>query len=121
MVNHSNSKKARSGSTTRRDGSDAMRSAFVREIERLRIGEVSSYGEIAERAGYPRRHRAVGQLLSASFDSLPWWRVVYADGHLPPINPTLQSTRLIEEGVIIDGTRVTDAPHGSFADGSKND
>ncbi|MEM6979659.1 MAG: MGMT family protein, partial [Planctomycetota bacterium] len=51
-----------------------MREAFCVAITSLRRGEVSSYGEIAARAGYPRRHRAVGQLLSVSFDALPWWR-----------------------------------------------
>ncbi|MEM6362848.1 MAG: MGMT family protein [Planctomycetota bacterium] len=97
------------------DGADdPMREAFCVAITSLRRGEVSSYGEIAARAGYPRRHRAVGQLLSVSFDALPWWRVVYASGDLPPVNPGLQEQRLIEEGVTMHRGRVIDAPFGSF-------
>ena len=91
-----------------------MRLAFVRVIEALRPGEVTTYADVAADAGYPRRHRAVGQLLSVSFDALPWWRVIYASGHLPPVNPGLQEQRLIEEGVTIEKLRVVDAPHGRF-------
>lgn len=93
---------------------DPMRLAFVRVIEGLRPGEVTTYADVAADAGYPRRHRAVGQLLSISFDALPWWRVIYASGHLPPVNPGLQEQRLIEEGVTIVKLRVIDAPHGRF-------
>ena len=91
-----------------------MRRAFVRTIERLRPGEVSTYGSVAEKSGYPRRHRAVGQLLSISMDALPWWRIVYSDGRLPPCNPSLQEQRLIEEGVTVTQLQVTNAPLGRF-------
>ena len=93
-----------------------MWAAITRRLERLRPGEVQSYGSIAMQAGYPRRHRAVGQLLSTAVDSLPWWRVVYSSGHLPPVNPTLQATRLHDEGVIIQGTRVVRSVSGQFAE-----
>jgi methylated-DNA-protein-cysteine methyltransferase-like protein len=96
-----------------------MRAAFVRTIEKLRPGEVVSYGDVAARAGYPRRHRAVGQLLGASFDALPWWRVVYNDGRLPPVNPSLQEQRLLEEGVTMKRMRVVESPLGRFASSSK--
>lgn len=93
---------------------DPMRHAMRLVIERLRPGEVTSYGCVAHDAGYPRRHRVVGQLLSVSADSLPWWRVVYNDGRLPPFNPTLQERKLIEEGVRLERFRVVDAPLGKF-------
>lgn len=92
-----------------------MRLAFVRVIEALRPGEVTTYADVAADAGYPRRHRAVGQLLSVSFDALPWWRVIYASGHLPPVNPGLQEQRLMEEGVTIKNFKVIDAPYGRFS------
>lgn len=92
-----------------------MRAAMVRVIEALAPGEVSTYGEIASRSGYPRRHRVVGQLLSVSLDALPWWRVVYADGRLPPVNPTLQETKLVSEGVSVERFRVIQAPRGLFS------
>lgn len=91
-----------------------MRMAFVRVIEALRPGEVSTYAEVAARAGYPRRHRAVGQLLGACVDALPWWRVVYHSGHLPPVNPSLQEQRLVEEGVELVRLKVVNAPWGRF-------
>jgi methylated-DNA-protein-cysteine methyltransferase-like protein len=105
--------------TERDQQTDPMRSAFVQAIEALKPGEVVSYGDVAARAGYPRRHRAVGQLLGASFDALPWWRVVYNDGRLPPVNPTLQEQRLIEEGVTMKRMRVVQSPLGRFASSSK--
>lgn len=92
-----------------------MRDAFVRVVQTLKRGEVVSYGDVALRAGYPNRHRAVGQLLSVSVDALPWWRVVYASGHLPPCHPTLQEQRLVEEGVELKQLRVISSPHGRFA------
>lgn len=101
--------------TARESETDPMRAAFVRTIEGLRPGEVVSYGDVAARAGYPRRHRAVGQLLGASFDALPWWRVVYNDGRLPPVNPSLQEQRLLEEGVTMKRMRVVKSPLGRFA------
>jgi methylated-DNA-protein-cysteine methyltransferase-like protein len=93
---------------------DPMRLAFVRVIEELGIGEVTTYADVAQDAGYPRRHRAVGQLLSLNFDTLPWWRVVYRSGHLPPVNPGLQEERLREEGVTLERQKVIDAPRGRF-------
>ncbi|WP_168566993.1 MGMT family protein [Crateriforma spongiae] len=93
-----------------------MWAAFAKAVEGLRPGEVVSYGDIALAAGYPRRHRAVGTLLRQSLDALPWWRVVYSSGHLPPVNPTLQASRLMDEGVQISGLKVTRSPLGRFAE-----
>ncbi|MEM1226057.1 MAG: MGMT family protein [Planctomycetota bacterium] len=104
--------------TTRRlrmlESGDAMRVAFTSVMESLAVGEVTTYAEVAERAGYPRRHRAVGQFLSVNADALPWWRVVYASGHLPPCNPGLQEQRLADEGVTLLRQRVVDSPQGRF-------
>ncbi len=99
--------------------SDAMRLAFCRVIESLAAGEVTSYGDVARQAGYPRRHRAVGSLLSVSHDVLPWWRVVYNDGRLPPVNPGLQEERLAEEGVTVTRGKVVAAPRGKFNTASR--
>ncbi|MEM9365087.1 MAG: MGMT family protein [Planctomycetota bacterium] len=95
--------------------SDKMWEAIANAVRDLSAGEVVSYGEIAARAGYPRRHRAVGQLLKISVDALPWWRVVYADGRLPPCNPGLQEERLVDEGVQLQRLKVIKSPKGCFA------
>lgn len=52
----------------------------VRAIPR---GEVASYGEVARRAGLPRRARLVARVLSHNDDrALPWHRVVRSDGRI---------------------------------------
>jgi methylated-DNA-protein-cysteine methyltransferase-like protein len=83
-------------------------------VGKLRRGEVVSFGDIAAAAGRPNASRAAGQMLSQSTDTLPWWRVVYSDGHLPPCNPSVQSERLIDEGVTLKGFRVVSSPLGRF-------
>ena len=77
-------------------------------------GEVTTYGDVAEVAGYPRNARLVGRILRVS-DDLPWWRVVGAGGHLRAHDPALQNGLLREEGVLVRDERVLDAPIGRFA------
>lgn len=84
-------------------------------VLRLGEGEVISYGDVAERAGQPGAARAAGSVLADSLDTLPWWRVVYGDGHLPACNPGLQAERLADEGVHLKGFRVIRSPRGRFA------
>ena len=67
---------------------DAVTTAVLNLME----GEVVSFGDIAGKAGHPR---AAGAILSKSGDNLPWWRVVYANGHLPPCHPRPQTERLM--------------------------
>lgn len=71
----------------------------------LRAGEVATYGEIAEEAGFPGAARAVGNLLAAS-DDLPWWRVVRADGRLGSTKPDEQERLLRGEGLTVHLRRV---------------
>lgn len=50
-------------------------------------GRVLSYGQVAAIAG-SRAARAVGKFMAHSDGSLPWWRVVRADGTIPePLAP----------------------------------
>ncbi len=74
-------------------------------VARLRPGEVATYGEIAEEAGYPRAARAVGGVLARS-DGVPWWRVVASTGRLVPGHEREQARRLRNEGVRLAGGRV---------------
>jgi methylated-DNA-protein-cysteine methyltransferase-like protein len=74
-------------------------------IKRLRRGQLASYGEIAEEAGFPGAARAVGGVLSRN-DGLPWWRVIRADGRLVSPNRKEQARLLKKEGVRIDRSRV---------------
>ena len=69
-------------------------------VTRLRPGDVVTYGEIAEEAGYPAAARAVGGVMARS-EGLPWWRVVTSTGRLVPGHEAEQRRRLAAEGVIL--------------------
>lgn len=92
-----------------------LRMAIESVVDQLREGEVLSYGDVAAKAGYPGAARAAGKVLGNLPETLPWWRVVYGNGHLPPCNPSLQAERLAGEGVVLQGFRVIHAPIGRFA------
>lgn len=78
-------------------------------------GEVTTYGDVAAVAGYPRQARLVGRILATTEVEVPWWRVVAAGGALRAGDPVLQARLLREEGVVVRGERVRDAPIGRFA------
>jgi methylated-DNA-protein-cysteine methyltransferase-like protein len=81
-----------------------FRAAVEAAIASLERGEVVSYGEIAEQAGYPGAARAVGAVLRDASPGLAWWRVVAADGRLVSPSATEQAARLRAEGVrVVDG------------------
>ena len=71
-------------------------------LERLRPGEVVTYGEVAAEAGHPGAARAVGAHLARSGDTCAWWRVVAASGRLVPGLETEHARRLRAEGVDVD-------------------
>jgi len=80
---------------------------FSEEVSRvllqLESGEVISYGEVAEEAGFPGAARAVGNLVRST-PGLPWWRVVAKTGRLAPGKEQRQAEILRGEGVtVVDG------------------
>jgi methylated-DNA-protein-cysteine methyltransferase-like protein len=72
-------------------------------VATLAPGEVVSYGEVADQAGFPGAARAVGAILAhpATGLSLPWWRVVTASGRLVPGYEKEHARRLRAEGVTV--------------------
>jgi len=74
-------------------------------LMRLEPGEVLSYGEVAEEAGFPGAARAVGNLVRTT-PGLPWWRVVARSGRLAPGHEQRQAELLRAEGVTITNGRV---------------
>lgn len=74
-------------------------------LMRLEPGEVVSYGEVAEEAGFPGAARAVGNLVRTT-PGLPWWRVVARSGRLAPGHEQRQAELLRSEGVTITNGRV---------------
>lgn len=80
--------------------------AVVEVLAGLEPGDVLTYGEVADEAGFPGAARAVGSLLRRSGADLPWWRVVGAGGYLRTPNPGRQAELLAAEGVLVLGSRV---------------
>ena len=91
-----------------------MEERFLAVIVALGEGEVVSYGDVAEDAGFPGRSRAVGALLSHTPIEVPWWRVVRSDGRLATPPTAGQAALLRGEGVILRGDRVVQSPAGRF-------
>ena len=110
-MNHHHYSRQVSTASTATDPQTPLQEALSVAITELSEGEVVSFGDIAKRAGHPR---AAGAVLANSADTLPWWRIVYSDGHLPPCNPSLQAERLASEGVQLKGFRVLESPLGRF-------
>lgn len=80
--------------------------AVLAVLTSLEPGEVVSYGEVAEQAGFPRAARAVGSLLRTTAAEVPWWRVVGSGGHLRAPDRLRQAELLRAEGVWVEGLQV---------------
>jgi methylated-DNA-protein-cysteine methyltransferase related protein len=84
-------------------------------IRALRPGEVTTYGDVADTAGYPKRSRLVGHILATTDVDVPWWRVVNAAGRLRASDRREQAALLRAEDVTVRDDRVLDAPSGRFS------
>ena len=65
-------------------------------VERIPSGRVTTYGAIAEVVGGGPRQ--VGSVMSRHGGPVPWWRVVRADGSLPPSHEGEARQAYLEEG-----------------------
>ena len=85
-----------------------FRAAVLRLVRRIPRGRLSTYGQIAAMAGFPRRPRQVGMILKGLPEGtdLPWHRVVNAQGYVPSKGrwwgAMVQIQRLREEGIDVD-------------------
>jgi len=81
-------------------------------VASIPAGRVSSYGRVADLAGYPRGHRIAARVLARlpPGSRVPWHRVITANGRLAFPKGTesfrRQSSRLREEGVIVRAGKV---------------
>ena len=66
-------------------------------VEQIPPGKVLAYGLIAEilQDGGPRQ---VGRVMALEGGGVPWWRVVRADGSLPPSHGIDAQVHYVEEG-----------------------
>lgn len=86
---------------------EAFTEAVHAVAEAIPPGRVMSYGEVAAAVG-SRAARAVGRIMARSGGTLPWWRVVYADGHLLPGYEAQALDRYRAEGTPMLGARRID-------------
>lgn len=70
--------------------------AVLRIVEAVPRGQVTTYGAIADVVG--SGPRLIGNVLARSGGPVPWWRVVRADGSLPPSHVEEGRARYLEEG-----------------------
>ena len=84
-------------------GGDAER--ILACIESIPPGRVMTYGDVAEYVGV-RSARMVGRVLALDDGSVPWHRVLRADGSLAEHLYSEQRQRLLAEGVRFRGDRV---------------
>lgn len=74
-------------------------------IESIPAGRVMTYGDVAEYVGASSA-RIVGRVLAFDHGTVPWHRVLRADGTLAEHLYTEQRQRLLAEGVRFKGDRV---------------
>jgi methylated-DNA-protein-cysteine methyltransferase related protein len=79
-------------------------------VESIPPGRVMTYGDVAEFVG-SRAPRMVGRVLSEDGGTVPWHRVLRADGTCADHLYTEQRQRLLSEGVRFIGHRVDLARH----------
>ena len=79
--------------------------SVIKVLTDLAPGEVVSYSDVAEQAGYPGAARAVGNILGG-VEGVPWWRVVTVNGRLVPGYERRQTKLLRAEGVTVRSGRV---------------
>lgn len=79
-------------------------------VASIPAGKVMTYGDVAEYCD-SRAPRMVGQVLSRDGGTVPWHRVLRADGTCAEHLYTEQRQRLISEGVRFRGDRVDLAAH----------
>ncbi len=93
--------------------------AVLDVVDRIPPGRVMSYGAIAEylAARFGRGSaRRVGTIMAQYGGSVPWHRVVAANGRTPPAHEQTARRQLTKEGVAFRGSNVDMAAHAWFPD-----
>lgn len=77
-------------------------------VKKIPRGKVSTYGEVAIAAGFPRGSRQVAWALKTFDPTLPWHRVIGKGGKvlLRGASGVEQVQRLEAEGITVHGTRI---------------
>ncbi len=88
-------------------------------VESIPPGRVTTYGTIAEALGRYGARR-VGNVMAGHGAGVPWWRVVRADGSLPPSHQGEASEHYRVEGTPLKRTGAIDMP-AAFWEPSERD
>jgi methylated-DNA-[protein]-cysteine S-methyltransferase len=89
---------------------DTFRRRVLAIVRRIPAGQVATYGDVAEAAGYPRAARAVGNVMKrCSAEGVPCHRVVAAGGRIGGYggNESLKRALLRAEGLAVSAQRIT--------------
>ena len=78
----------------------SLRDDVHRVVLKINPGDVMTYGEVAHESGHPGAAQAVGQVMAKNDGTLPWWRVVAANGRLVPHHEAEHAQRLRAEGAV---------------------
>ena len=85
----------------------------LRCAEQVPRGRVTTYGAIAEAVGQVLGRggpRQVGAVMARDGGGVPWWRVVRADGSLPPSHDHRARQAYLEEGTPLRPSGAVDLP-----------
>ncbi|TCI03262.1 methylated-DNA--[protein]-cysteine S-methyltransferase [Corallincola luteus] len=94
------------------EASDTLNQRIWQVVSAIPVGTVASYGDVAKRAGLPGYARYVGRVLRnlPPSSTLPWHRVIKADGRLAFMSGSDSERRqiacLTKEGVLVRRGRV---------------
>jgi alkylated DNA nucleotide flippase Atl1 len=88
--------------------------AVLSIVERVPRGRVTTYGAVADAlfddfGGGPRQ---VGSVMARHGGPVPWWRVVRADGSLPPSHGEEARQAYLEEGTPLRPSGSVDLSRG---------
>ena len=92
------------------EGSEQLALRILACVESIPAGRVMTYGDVAEFVG-ASSPRIVGRVLAMDDGSVPWHRVLRANGSLAEHLYTEQRQRLLAEGIRFRGERVDLAAH----------
>jgi alkylated DNA nucleotide flippase Atl1 len=89
----------------------------LRCVEQVPRGRVTTYGAIAEVVGPVvggGGPRLVGSVMAGYGGPVPWWRVVRADGSLPPSHDEEARLHYLEEGTPFRASRRVDMSRAAW-------
>lgn len=92
-----------------RESHSEFRAHVIRAVQRIPIGRVATYGDIARLAGRPRAWRAVGTIMRTCRQSgVPCHRVVASAGRIGGYggNEAMKAALLRAEGLLVSNGRV---------------